>query len=468
MGCRSLRCSSKAGRHLASCLLWFFPFIIFGRYLLSLIFSPAGPVFRFAYIRFLDRSKMHSRFLVLGALPMLAMARAYPPLLRGRTDGGYVTNPVKTCEDIKQQTCGDGCVPVEYTCCPTEEGACAPGFDCQLGDNDEYGCCPEGQECVGNGGSITTTFSTPLPTSSAPAYEEEPLPTDVVEEPEPSPTEVVEEPEPTPTEVIDEPEPTPTDVVEEPTSTEPAEEPLTTEPAEDTEPTSTESVDEPEPTVTSTLVESDLPTVTASDSFEPSATSTQESDTSRTDEPSATTTEEPVTATPIGTLTSLSTTLTSLPTSYTTSTIYTTTLVTITSCAPTVPCNGSPTVVTKTIPLTTTVCPVTPSVTPTGTTKLPILPPVKPTYGCSQGVGHHCPRPTSAVITKTATPQEPITVPGGGHMYTGIYTGYLPTTTGQAASSTSRPVTAGAGKGVQAAGWVGGAVAGFAVLGLAL
>ncbi|KAK0701142.1 hypothetical protein B0T21DRAFT_300784, partial [Apiosordaria backusii] len=136
---------------------------------------------------------MHSKLLVLGALPILAFARAYPPLLRGRTagghtdggytDGGYVETPVKTCEDIEQQTCGDGCVPVDYTCCPTQEGACAPGFECQLGDNDEYGCCPEGEECVGDGGAITTSFSAPLPTSTAPAYEEEPTPTDDVEQP---------------------------------------------------------------------------------------------------------------------------------------------------------------------------------------------------------------------------------------------------------------------------------------------
>lgn len=243
-----------------------------------------------------------------------------------------------------------------------------------------------------------------------------------------------------------------------------AEEPLTSEPAEDTEPTGTDLVDEPEPTITSTIVESDLPSVRASDSFELSATTTQEPGTTVTGEPSATGT---ATATPIGTLTSLSTTLTPLPTSYTTSTIYTTTLVTITSCAPTVPCNGAPTVITKTIPFTTTVCPVTPSIIPTGTTRLPILPPVKPTYGCSQGVGANCPRPTSPTHTWTATRTPSGTAPWDGN-YTGIYTGYLPTTTGHAASTTSRPVTAGAGKGVPGAGWVHGIVAGVAVLGLAL
>ncbi|VBB80697.1 Putative protein of unknown function [Podospora comata] len=56
--------------------------------------------------------------------------------------------------------------------------------------------------------------------------------------------------------------------------------------------------------------------------------------------------------------------------------------------------------------------------------------------------------------------------------YTGIYTGELPTTTGQIASngtSTSAPVViGGAGKGVQGASWVGGIMAGFAVMGLAL
>ncbi|KAK4195148.1 hypothetical protein QBC40DRAFT_289586 [Triangularia verruculosa] len=414
--------------------------------------SPTGPVFRSPPTLVSSQTEMHSKLLVLGALPMLAFARAYPPLLRGRTeggygDGGYVGTPVKTCEDIEQQTCGDGCVPVDYTCCPTQEGACAPGFNCQLGDNDEYGCCPDGQECVGDGGAITTTFSTPLPTSSVPAYEEEPTPTDEVEEP-----------------------------------------PLTTAPAEDTEPTSTAPVEEPEPTVTSTLIDEDLPTATASDSYEPSATATQEPDSTLTSGDSATATEEPattgptVTGTLTGSLTDPITTstsnspvnstssshLTTAPTSYTTSTIYTTTIQTITSCAPTVPScpagSGSVVIVTKTIAVSTTICPVTP--TPIPTSKQPILPPVKPTYGCSQGVGHHCPHPTSPTNTQTTSSQPWGTAPAG---YTGIYTGPLPTTTLGGASTTSRvPVTAGAGKGVQGASWIGGVMAAFAVFGLIL
>ncbi|KAK4172261.1 hypothetical protein QBC36DRAFT_304616 [Triangularia setosa] len=404
--------------------------------------------FVFAHVRFPRLNKMHSKMLVLGALPMLAFARAHPPLLRGRTDGGYITTPVKTCEDIEQQTCGDGCVPLDYTCCPTEEGACAPGYNCQLGGNDEYGCCPQGQVCVGNGGAITTTFPAQLPTSTAPAYEEGP---------------------------------TSTDVVEEPLTTEPVEEDLPTVTTSDSFGPSATATQEPD----TTAIEE--PSVTATQELDTtvtpnlSATATQEPDATVTDEASVTTTQEPdTTGTPVPTGTG---TLTSPPTSYTISTIYTTTTSTITSCPPTItaPCNpnageGSIVIITKKIAVSTTICPVTPlTATPTSgnTSKQPILPPVKPTYGCSQGVGSHCPaRPTSLVNntkTTTTTPPQPWgTAPGG---YTGIFTGQLPTTTTAAGVSTTSqplPVTAGAGKEVQGASWVGGAVAAFAVLGLVL
>jgi hypothetical protein len=79
-----------------------------------------------------------------------------------------------TCEsgDI---VCGETCIPESYTCCPDKLGGCKADELCQKGDNDEYGCCPEGEICSGDGGaefidekaSTTSTASSSSATGSS-------------------------------------------------------------------------------------------------------------------------------------------------------------------------------------------------------------------------------------------------------------------------------------------------------------
>ncbi|KAL5363866.1 hypothetical protein BJX96DRAFT_178456 [Aspergillus floccosus] len=52
-----------------------------------------------------------------------------------------------------EDTCGIYCIPSSYTCCPDKSGGCAADEYCAMGDNNEYGCCPEGETCTGDGGS---------------------------------------------------------------------------------------------------------------------------------------------------------------------------------------------------------------------------------------------------------------------------------------------------------------------------
>lgn len=49
--------------------------------------------------------------------------------------------------------CGETCIPESYTCCPDKLGGCNADEQCQMGDNDEYGCCPQGEICSGDGGA---------------------------------------------------------------------------------------------------------------------------------------------------------------------------------------------------------------------------------------------------------------------------------------------------------------------------
>ncbi|RMJ25524.1 hypothetical protein PHISP_03590 [Aspergillus sp. HF37] len=53
---------------------------------------------------------------------------------------------------ISEQSCGSGCIPVLYTCCPDENGGCALDMYCSMGDNGKYGCCPMMETCYGDGG----------------------------------------------------------------------------------------------------------------------------------------------------------------------------------------------------------------------------------------------------------------------------------------------------------------------------
>lgn len=53
---------------------------------------------------------------------------------------------------IAEEDCGIGCIPLGWTCCPDGSGGCGILETCVMGTNDEYGCCPIGARCVGEGG----------------------------------------------------------------------------------------------------------------------------------------------------------------------------------------------------------------------------------------------------------------------------------------------------------------------------
>lgn len=94
------------------------------------------------------------------------------------------------CGELGMKTCGNVCIDLTDTCCPDGSGGCTLGDYCVLGDNGEYGCCPVGEVCVGDGGA-RTDFGIVTSTQMLPPPEE---PTEEpTQEPEPEP-EVPEEP----------------------------------------------------------------------------------------------------------------------------------------------------------------------------------------------------------------------------------------------------------------------------------
>lgn len=70
------------------------------------------------------------------------------------------------CEESGQQTCGGGCIDLGWTCCPDLAGGCPPTAYCSLGDDGEYGCCPQGETCVGEGGANTRPGETFISTET--------------------------------------------------------------------------------------------------------------------------------------------------------------------------------------------------------------------------------------------------------------------------------------------------------------
>lgn len=56
------------------------------------------------------------------------------------------------------KVCGTGCILNSYTCCPDQAGGCPSNEYCVLGTNGQYGCCPDGETCVGDGGVETSTL----------------------------------------------------------------------------------------------------------------------------------------------------------------------------------------------------------------------------------------------------------------------------------------------------------------------
>ncbi|KAK5989849.1 hypothetical protein PT974_08111 [Cladobotryum mycophilum] len=61
-----------------------------------------------------------------------------------------------SCSEQGLKTCGAGCIGLTDTCCPDGSGGCPVGKYCILGNNNKYGCCPNGQVCEGAGGAFTS------------------------------------------------------------------------------------------------------------------------------------------------------------------------------------------------------------------------------------------------------------------------------------------------------------------------
>jgi len=83
----------------------------------------------------------------LSATGVLAAYRS--PLLAARQ---VVAIP---CSDQGLKDCGTGCIQQDWTCCPSKAGGCPPTAYCDVGTNGEYGCCPNGSQCGGDGGANT-------------------------------------------------------------------------------------------------------------------------------------------------------------------------------------------------------------------------------------------------------------------------------------------------------------------------
>lgn len=84
-------------------------------------------------------------FLAVPALANLAPAG----LLKRQSD----------CVGAGYKTCGDGCIPITWTCCPKEDGGCPASSYCDIGDNGETACCLNGFQCTGDGG-VSTDYNT--------------------------------------------------------------------------------------------------------------------------------------------------------------------------------------------------------------------------------------------------------------------------------------------------------------------
>ncbi|KAF1923427.1 uncharacterized protein M421DRAFT_425802 [Didymella exigua CBS 183.55] len=86
-------------------------------------------------------------------VPLLAVsvigANSTPLLFRRQTQ--------TPCSELGQKECGNGCIDLTDTCCPSGIGGCPLDTYCSLGNNGEYGCCDVGQTCEGDGGVDEST-----------------------------------------------------------------------------------------------------------------------------------------------------------------------------------------------------------------------------------------------------------------------------------------------------------------------
>lgn len=316
---------------------------------------------------------MH-KLLFLGTLPAAAFAAISYPSLVARAE-------VVPCDEQGLKSCGDGCIPLDYTCCPDMAGGCPTATSyCSLGDNNEYGCCPIGEVCGGDGGATTSSSVITITESSTITISSdiEIISTSTITSTESSSVVVPSE----------SPSVSPSDYSSAPVST-PYGQPTPEYPT-------------PEYT-TSTIYSTSVRTVT---SCEPAATYCPASYTT-------------VVTDIIPISTTVCTVSKPAPTyGYMTSTIYATTIHTVTSCSSTVEyCPASSTVeVTEVYAISTTVCPVTEE---------------GPSY------------PTQTVHTYTTQgPYYPVITPPTTTLYPSANGGKYPTA--ESSTSSQYPVTAGA------------------------
>ncbi|CAF3470293.1 unnamed protein product [Fusarium graminearum] len=98
-------------------------------------------------------TKMYNKILLIalsasGALASVQYSPSFP-LLSVRQ---VVEVP---CSEQKLKDCGEGCIQEDWTCCPSKQGGCPPTAYCEVGTNAQYGCCPNGSVCNGEGGGST-------------------------------------------------------------------------------------------------------------------------------------------------------------------------------------------------------------------------------------------------------------------------------------------------------------------------
>ncbi|KAL4898707.1 hypothetical protein BDV59DRAFT_167381 [Aspergillus ambiguus] len=85
-------------------------------------------------------------------LPLKTVPQAKPLIARASSALPSSSSIPSGCSS-SEDTCGIYCIPSSYTCCPDKSGGCAADEDCEMGDNGQYGCCPKGKICSGDGGS---------------------------------------------------------------------------------------------------------------------------------------------------------------------------------------------------------------------------------------------------------------------------------------------------------------------------
>lgn len=86
--------------------------------------------------------------ITFAAYATLATASSSPVLLKSALG----------CKSDSQTSCGDGCIPSGYTCCPDLKGGCPMNKYCAEA-NGGYVCCQEGLTCGDSSGKATIIYN---------------------------------------------------------------------------------------------------------------------------------------------------------------------------------------------------------------------------------------------------------------------------------------------------------------------